>query len=117
MAPEDLASSGALCYDGGMDQTTAKDAKEVKIKAIGLVIERCRDGMFRVQVIRNDDKEHVVLARLAGKLRNVPIGKKKTGPVSVFVGDKVEIDISPYDLTRGIISRRERIETHEGEVF
>ncbi len=70
--------------------------KEQAIEATGLVVEEVR-GAFRVKL---DNSEHVVLCRLAGKMRKFRI--------RVVPGDKVRVEMSPYDLSRGRITFRER---------
>ncbi len=70
--------------------------KEPAIEATGTVLEEVR-GAFRVRL---DNADHVVLCRLAGKMRKFRI--------RVVPGDRVRIEMSPYDLTRGRITYRER---------
>ena len=70
-------------------------SKEDAIEIIGTVVEKFPAGMFSV----NCDGR-IVLATLAGKLR--------MNRIRVLVGDKVTVEISPYDLTRGRISFRHR---------
>ena len=60
----------------------------------GTVVEALR-GRFRIQL---DNSEHVVLAQLAGKLRK--------NFIRVIPGDRVRVEVSPYDLTRGRITYR-----------
>jgi translation initiation factor IF-1 len=55
----------------------------------GVVEEALRGGMFTVQL----DVGHVVLAHLSGRLRKYRI--------KVLPGDRVQVEVSPYDLTRG----------------
>lgn len=66
-------------------------AKEESLELEGVVIEAVR-GAFRVKV---DNIEHIVLCKLAGSLRQHMI--------RVVPGDKVKVDVSPYDLTQGRI--------------
>ena len=61
------------------------------IKAEGEVIEVLRNATFKVRLPNG----HVVTAYPAGKL--------KLGRILIFVGDKVTVEMSPYDLTRGRI--------------
>ncbi len=68
--------------------------KEKKIKKTGQVIEALPDGKFKVEL--EDGKE--VLAYLAGKLRMYRI--------NVLPGDKVTLEISPYDKSKGRIIYR-----------
>ena len=70
--------------------------KEEAIEATGVVKDAVR-GAFRVKL---DDSDHTVLCRLGGKMRKYYI--------RVVPGDKVKVEISPYDLTRGRITYRER---------
>lgn len=68
--------------------------KEAVIRKEGIVKEAFRNGLFRVQIA--DGKE--VLAHLSGKLRMYHI--------KVLPGDRVRMEFSPYDLTRGRIVYR-----------
>ena len=60
----------------------------------GKVSEPAPNGMWRVQL----DNGHIVLAHLADKMR--------MQPVRLIPGDRVTIELSPYDLTRGRITER-----------
>jgi len=70
-------------------------AKEELIKFEGIVIELMRGGMFRVEL---KEPKHEVIAQINGKMRMYKI--------KVLVGDTVEVEVSPYDLTKGRITRR-----------
>ena len=70
--------------------------KEEVIELTGTVTEEVR-GAFRVKL---DDMDHVVLCRLAGKMRKFRI--------RVVPGDRVTVEVSPYDMSRGRITFRER---------
>jgi translation initiation factor IF-1 len=70
--------------------------KEETIEVEGIVQEALSNGMFRVLL----DNNVVVLGHLAGKMRKFRI--------KVLQGDRVKIELSPYDLTRGRISFRKR---------
>jgi translation initiation factor IF-1 len=72
-------------------------AKEEAIEVEGLVTEVLPDRNFRVQ-LQND---HVVLAYLAGRMSKFRI--------RVLVGDRVTLELSPYDLSRGRITYRHKI--------
>lgn len=61
----------------------------------GVVEEIMPAAMFR---IRLDDVNNVVIGYLSGRMR--------TNNIKVLLGDRVEISFSPYDLTRGRITRR-----------
>jgi translation initiation factor IF-1 len=71
-------------------------AKEELLEFEGKVIEVLPDGNFRVKL----DNDHEILAYTAGKMRKFRI---RTG-----VGDRVIVDMSPYDLQRGRISFRHK---------
>ena len=71
-------------------------SKEEGIEVTGTVIEKFPGGMFSVQL---EDK-HIVLAHIAGKLRK--------NRIRILAGDKVTLELSPYDLTRGRITYRYR---------
>src|SRR6476661_7543520 len=71
-------------------------AKEEMLEFDGVVTEVLPDGNFRVKL----DNEHEILAYTAGKMRKFRI---RTG-----VGDRVIVEMSPYDLSRGRISFRHK---------
>ena len=71
-------------------------AKEELLEFEGEVTEELPDGNFRVKL----DNEHVILAYTAGKMRKFRI---RTG-----VGDRVTVEMSPYDLARGRITFRHK---------
>jgi translation initiation factor IF-1 len=69
-------------------------AKEQTIQVEGKVIEPLPNAMFRVEL----DNGHVVLAHISGKMR--------MHFIKILPGDKVTMELSPYDLTRGRITYR-----------
>lgn len=69
--------------------------KEQIIKQTGVVIEHSGNTMFKVQLDINDI---VVTGTISGKMRK--------NYIRVMVGDRVEVEISPYDLTKCRISKR-----------
>jgi len=71
-------------------------AKEVPIEMDGVVADVLPNSTFRVQLTNGHD----VLATLAGKMRRFRI--------RVLAGDRVTLDVSPYDLTRGRITFRHK---------
>ena len=71
-------------------------AKEESIELEGTVIEALPNARFRVEV----DNGHRILAHVSGKMRKYYI--------RILPGDKVKVEVSPYDLTRGRITYRER---------
>jgi translation initiation factor IF-1 len=70
--------------------------KEEKIEMEGEITEALPSTMFRVQL----DGGHSVLATISGKMRKHYI--------RILPGDKVKVELSPYDLTRGRITYRHR---------
>ena len=74
--------------------TTASKGKEDTFVLEGVVMEPLPSGTFRVEL----DKGHSVLAHLSGKMR--------THRIRVLPGDRVQVEISPYDLSRGRIRYR-----------
>jgi translation initiation factor IF-1 len=68
-------------------------AKEI-IKLTGEVVELLPNTMFRVRL----ENGHVILAHISGKMR--------INFIKLMPGDKVEVEMSPYDLTKGRITRR-----------
>ncbi|MFC4736739.1 translation initiation factor IF-1 [Bacillus daqingensis] len=69
-------------------------AKEDVIEVEGTVIEPLPNAMFRVEL----DNGHKVLAHVSGKIR--------MHYIRILPGDKVTVELSPYDLTRGRITYR-----------
>ncbi|GFM34629.1 translation initiation factor IF-1 [Desulfovibrio subterraneus] len=71
-------------------------AKEEAIQVTGEVIEALPNAMFQVRL----ENGHVMLAHISGKMRKFRI--------RVLPGDKVTVELSPYDLSRGRITFRPR---------
>ncbi|MEA3466576.1 MAG: translation initiation factor IF-1 [Thermodesulfobacteriota bacterium] len=71
-------------------------SKEEAIEVEGTVVEPLPNAMFRVKL----DNDHVVLAHISGKMRKFYI--------RILPGDRVTVELSPYDLTRGRITYREK---------
>src|SRR5579859_1065831 len=71
-------------------------SKEDSIEVTGTVVEKFPSGLFSVQL----DQERTVLAHLAGKLRR--------NRIRVLAGDRVTLEMSPYDLTKGRITYRHK---------
>ncbi len=70
--------------------------KEDKIEVEGKVLEALPNAMFRVEI----EGGHKVLAHISGKMRMYYI--------KILPGDKVKMELSPYDLSRGRIVYREK---------
>ncbi|MBU4305849.1 MAG: translation initiation factor IF-1 [Candidatus Omnitrophica bacterium] len=69
-------------------------AKEAGIQVEGKILETLPNAMFRVEI----ENGHKVLAHVSGKMR--------MHFIRILPGDKVTIELSPYDLTRGRIIYR-----------
>ncbi|MBN1874154.1 MAG: translation initiation factor IF-1 [Anaerolineae bacterium] len=70
--------------------------KEEKVLAEGTVLEALPGTQFRVKL----DTGHEILAYLSGKMRKYYI--------RILLGDRVRVELSPYDLTRGRITYRHK---------
>ncbi len=68
--------------------------KKEAIEVEGTIVEALPNGMFRVELPNG----HKVLAHISGKIR--------THYIRILLGDKVLIELSPYDLSRGRITYR-----------
>ena len=66
------------------------------IEIEGTVVEKLPNAMFKVEL----ENKHVVLAHISGKLR--------MNFIRILPGDKVTVQMSPYDLTRGRITWRSK---------
>ncbi len=71
-------------------------AKEDAIEMDGTVVETLPNTMFRVEL----DNGHVVTAHISGKMRK--------NYIRILTGDKVTVQLTPYDLTKGRIVYRAR---------
>lgn len=69
-------------------------AKQPAIEKDGTVIEALSNAMFRVEL----DNGHVIIAHISGKMR--------MHYIKILPGDKVKVEMSPYDLTKGRITFR-----------
>lgn len=69
-------------------------AKEEVIEIEGTVVDTLPNAMFKVEL----ENGHVILAHVSGKIR--------MHYIRILPGDKVTVELSPYDLTRGRITYR-----------
>ena len=69
-------------------------AKQSSIELDGIVIESLGNAMFRVQL----ENGHVITTHISGKMR--------LHYIKILPGDKVQVEMSPYDLTKGRIAFR-----------
>ena len=70
-------------------------AKEEQIQLSGTVIDTLPNTMFRVEL----ENGHVVMAHISGKMRK--------NYIRILTGDKVKVELTPYDLSKGRITFRE----------
>ncbi|MFN4082553.1 MAG: translation initiation factor IF-1 [Bacteroidia bacterium] len=69
-------------------------AKQTLIKQDGTITESLSNAMFRVQL----ENGHEIIAHISGKMR--------MNYIKILPGDKVSVEMSPYDLTKGRITYR-----------
>jgi translation initiation factor IF-1 len=69
-------------------------AKQASIEQDGTIIEALSNARFRVEL----ENGHVIMAHISGKMRMYYI--------KILPGDKVKVEMSPYDLTKGRITFR-----------
>ena len=69
-------------------------AKTPSVEQDGTILESLSNAMFRVEL----ENGHVITAHISGKMR--------MHYIKILPGDKVKVEISPYDLTKGRISYR-----------
>jgi translation initiation factor IF-1 len=70
--------------------------KQNSIELDGIVIEALGNAMFRVQL----ENGHIITAHIAGKMR--------LNYIKILPGDKVQVEMSPYDLSKGRITFRHK---------
>ena len=71
-------------------------SKADEIECEGVVVEKLPNAMFKVEL----ENGHVILAHISGKLR--------MNFIRILPGDKVTVEMSPYDLTKGRITWRSK---------
>ena len=71
-------------------------AKEDQIEVEGEVVDTLPNTMFRVKL----ENGHIVTAHISGKMRK--------NYIRILTGDKVRVELTPYDLSKGRITYRER---------
>ena len=69
-------------------------AKQTPIEQDGVIVESLGNAMFRVEL----ENGHVILAHISGKMR--------MHYIKILPGDRVKVEMSPYDLTKGRITYR-----------
>ena len=78
------------------EEEPQQTSKSDKIEVEGTVVEPLPNAMFRVEL----DNKHQILAHISGRMRKFFI--------KILPGDKVTVELSPYDLTRGRITYRKK---------
>ena len=71
--------------------------KEDTIEVSGLIIDKQPNAFFKVQV---NNSEHIVLATISGRMRR--------NRIRILMGDRVDVEMSPYDLSKGRITYRHK---------
>ena len=71
--------------------------KEELIELNGTVIDKQPNAFFKVQI---SDSDHIVLATISGRMRR--------NRIRILMGDRVDVELSPYDLTKGRITYRHK---------
>jgi translation initiation factor IF-1 len=71
-------------------------AKEEPLQVVGTIVETLPNATFRVEL----ENGHKILAHISGKMR--------MNFIKILPGDKVTIEMSPYDLTKGRITYRNK---------
>lgn len=71
--------------------------KEELIEVAGVIVDKQPNAFFKVQV---NGSEHIVLATISGKMRK--------NRIRILMGDRVDVEMSPYDLTKGRITYRHK---------
>ena len=92
----DFSNRAVECASDSTSEVPTQNNKEEAIEVEGEVTEALPNTMFRVVL----DNDHEVLAHMAGRMRRFRI--------RINPGDRVRVELSPYDLTRGRIVYREK---------
>jgi len=100
-----IGESNTIFCSGGISTSPSREdgkekvkgmAKEDSIEVEGTVVETLPNAMFRVELPNG----HRILAHISGKMR--------MHFIRILPGDKVTVELSPYDLTRGRITYRSK---------
>ena len=71
--------------------------KEELIEVSGVIIDKQPNAFFKVQI---NNSEHIVMATISGRMRR--------NRIRILMGDRVDVEMSPYDLTKGRITYRHK---------
>ena len=91
---------GAERGDGADDEHAVRQAAELPRQIECAVVEMREDGNGYFRVVLDDPKDHQCLCRASGKLI--------TRKIQLLVGDRVTVELSPYDLGKGRITMRQK---------
>ncbi len=92
--PKKRQDDSSIDVDLDNEVTERSPSQKDKIEVEGVVVEPLPNAMFRVEL----DNKHEILAHISGRMRKYFI--------KILPGDKVTVELSPYDLTRGRITYR-----------
>ena len=81
-------------FPGTILRTVGKQARDDEIAVEGVVVEALPNAMFRVKL----ETGHLVLGHISGRLRS--------NSIRILLGDRVQVVLSTYDLTKGRITYR-----------
>lgn len=71
--------------------------KEELIELAGVVVDKQPNAFFKVKI---QDSEHIVFATISGRMRR--------NRIRILMGDRVDVELSPYDLSKGRITYRHK---------
>jgi translation initiation factor IF-1 len=71
--------------------------KEELVEVAGVVIDKQPNAFFKIQI---NESKHIVLATISGRMRR--------NRIRILMGDHVNVELSPYDLTKGRITYRHK---------
>lgn len=95
-APNMAESRAPRGYAAPTQEPNQSMAKDDQIEMEGTVLDTLPNTMFRVQL----ENGHVVTAHISGRMRK--------NYIRILTGDKVKVEMTPYDLTKGRITYRHR---------
>ena len=98
-APQGLREAISLCRISRLLPSILPVSKDV-IELIGVVEESYPNTTFRVRITSQEAKDHELLCHLAGRMR--------VNKVRILPGDRVKVEMTPYDLKKGRIVYRFR---------
>ena len=89
-----LACKNSTCMINNTDKKIRKTMSKDVIELEGTILESLPNAMFRVEL----ENGHEILAHISGKIRK--------NFIRILPGDKVKVEMTPYDLSRGRITYR-----------